>query len=137
SFTWESLTSLPADGRRGGISFVVNNQFYYTTGINSETERLRETWKYTNLTAVSELSLKNGIGLYPNPAGEFVGVEIQAADNSTSTIIISDTNGKMLDKTKFTGAHTILDITRLPSGMYFMKIFTSNGAILTEKLLIY
>lgn len=137
SFTWEQLNSVPADGRRGGISFVVNNQFYYTTGIESDGDRLRETWKCTNPTSVSELSLENGMGLYPNPAGEFVRIKIQAPDNSTSTVIISDTNGKRFDETKFTGPHTILDITRLPSGMYFLEVFTSNGAILKEKLLIY
>lgn len=41
--TWHSLTSFPSTARRGAMAFVLNDDFYLTTGITT-TERLNETW---------------------------------------------------------------------------------------------
>jgi N-acetylneuraminic acid mutarotase len=65
--TWKQLQSLPALGRRGGMCFASSSSLYYTTGINQNNTRLKETWKVVNPTSINENTVEEIFDIYPNP----------------------------------------------------------------------
>ena len=68
---------------------------------------------------------------YPNPANDFVKLQINSRKNSPCSISIYDLNGNIVNnrKVKITEGNQIIstNISRLPSGLYSMKISINNS----------
>jgi hypothetical protein len=65
------------------------------------------------------------IEVYPNPAKEQLKISI--ADNSKIiTVEISDVQGQLLNTIKLNNDETIVNISSLPAGIYFVKIVTDK-----------
>lgn len=68
--------------------------------------------------------------MYPNPtAGEFtvIGLAIN------STIKIFDTQGKLMFSQTAQQNQLTLDVSNFASGIYFLQVIESNGALTTKK----
>lgn len=103
---------------------VLNNR----TILNSSEERL---WNLTNL---ENMSIMNGIAIYPNPSDKSLNVQLKVNSLETLNVSVFDLNGKMMsnefvniDQTG-TFIHT-LSVQDLTSGIYTIRI--SNGQQIT------
>jgi len=75
---------------------------------------------------------KEGIIIYPNPAGDYITVEIPE-NMQAGIIIISDYTGKTVIEKNIAGERIItLDINELSSGLFIVRLF-SDGQNLTSK----
>ncbi len=89
-----------------------------------------------NLTlSNNENELVNGIQIYPNPASDFL--QINLGDNNLEidfqSISIYNVRGNLVSKTeKFT---PLLDIKKLTKGIYFVKLVFSNSVV-SKKILV-
>ena len=97
---WQQLPSIPSSGRRGGICFNNSTTIYYTTGIDQTNNRLKETWKIINLTALDENRDVDEIIIYPNPANEFINININKFLMSVITAELIDSSGRIVKKEK-------------------------------------
>ena len=91
-----------------------------TAGINSVVD---ETNEISNITS------------YPNPAYDVVNFSISGADGSSAKIIISNSLGDIvLKKSQITntGNEISVNISKLPTGVYFVKIDTDSGMYTTR-----
>lgn len=122
-----SLTShagIPTFGRRGGMAFSANNAFYYTTGVTNST-RVKETWKTTNVVGVEKLEILNDeLKIYPNPVSEILNVEWEMMNGKEVKILIYDILGNtVIQHSSFNIPHsTALNVRELKSGIYFLRV---------------
>ncbi len=120
---WEQRTSLPSLGRRGGMGFAFNNTFYYTTGIDQNNARLKETWKCVYPTAITENQKNTQLVISPNPAT--TTIQIVQADKTIQTnytYSICNALGSRLIAQQSVSNNTPIDISVLTSGIYFIEI---------------
>lgn len=57
------------------------------------------------------------LNIYPNPANETIQVE----SSQNTTIEILNTQGQIVEELRIINPKTVVDISKLPSGIYFMK----------------
>jgi hypothetical protein len=87
-------------------SFVDNkdpedNEFIYTTDINNKR-----------------------ISIYPNPTKGILFIEGDELEN----VMIFNANGQIIRQEKFSGNKKIIDLSKEPEGVYFMRIYAGNDS---------
>ncbi len=80
---------------------------------------------YSNIVKL-DVKEKNNIVLYPTPASDevFVNVPLQMV-GSTATLF--DEVGKQITVVKISTTHTMVSLTNLPSGLYYLKFINGNS----------
>jgi hypothetical protein len=86
---------IPSFARKGGVSFVIENVFYYSTGVSSSF-RTKETWKYTGLIGLKKNEKQPVFRLFPNPTKRELNIMYTLQTPQNLTLIISDVKGKQL-----------------------------------------
>jgi PKD repeat protein len=84
-------------------SIVINDYIYCSGGINSINENYSE---FVTLT--------------PNPASDFVTISSQDARYDVYTLL--DAQGRIIQEGKLKGTSTLLDLSRMASGNYLLRI---------------
>ena len=108
-----------------------------TAGIAS---RLNASVFFSTNTGLRDLSNGSGsLGLFPNPASNQVGVELELTQPNLTRFDIYDMKGQLLSTDQVqlpSGAvkHQ-LDIANLPNGIYFVQV-QSGASRVSQKLLI-
>jgi hypothetical protein len=123
-FSTHVLPDFSSIPRKGGCPFLVQNDFYYSTGVSTDT-RFNETWRLANVTELVELS---GIELniYPNPT--YSGVTLKCNEPMTS-IQITDIFGKKVFEVEVHDTYFYLETSVLPVSRYIVTIQTVNHTI--------
>lgn len=86
-----------------------------------------------NNDGINENSLTT-IALYPNPTDATVTVTIGDGINATH-IRLFNTFGQLISTTDVKGSETVLDLSQLPSGIYFVQISNFHELITTGKVI--
>ncbi len=84
-------------------------------------------------TSVQELGQKNLFNIYPVPNDGIFTLEI--ADAGKSRIIIANTLGQVV-RDQIVDKKEIINVSSLPSGMYFISLSDNNNNLQTRKFLI-
>ncbi|HEX2936715.1 MAG TPA: thiol protease/hemagglutinin PrtT [Bacteroidales bacterium] len=89
------------------------------------------------ITAINEVETDAQISLFPNPAIDFVTIDLQQTTNTVNLVVLCDFHGAQLYTEDVTNATGIirLPLANIPSGVYFVQIHTNKG-ILTKKLVV-
>jgi photosystem II stability/assembly factor-like uncharacterized protein len=118
-FNWTIQTD-PTSQWLGSVYFTDAN-IGYTIGANGTILKTG-----TSLSGLEENSISSGIlKIYPNPTnGKFnVETSMQLRNGSLSIINI---NGQILREMPITGYKTLIDISDMPLGTYFVKVSNEN-----------
>ena len=70
----------------------------------------------------------SSIRFYPNPVGDRLYIETQTL-TQTLTVEIYDVFGRQQELSVISGQPSAIDVTNLNSGVYFVKIVTSEGEV--------
>jgi hypothetical protein len=137
--------SIPASGGNaagsgGSVSYTVG-QVVYTAhaGTNGSTAQgVQQPYEISVVTALPEAG---GIYLicqaYPNPAAEFVKLEVENHKTGNLTYQLYDSNGKLLETQKVESNETSIDMSKLVIATYFLKVRLDNKEIKTFKIIKY
>ena len=91
-------------------------------------------------TAAGSILNNNQVYVYPNPAEEFVNVNVQAQADGNVAINITDATGKVClqqQRTLKAGYNKLLiNTAELSQGIYFVQTTTNDGVVKTSKLSI-
>lgn len=74
------------------------------------------------------------LSVFPNPAASRVNVSL-AGYKGTSDIKLFDINGKQVASYRTAEINSSLDISKLTKGVYMLRIVTTDGTILTHKVI--
>ncbi len=83
-----------------------------------------------NVTNVTNAG--DNIILYPNPARDEVNV-VYDANADVKNIVVYNTIGKVMNVYKVTGNSANLNIESVPPGIYFVRLFNSNGNVVVTR----
>jgi len=73
------------------------------------------------------------MNIYPNPVNENLNIEVSSLAKN-SLFSLSSVNGQELLQKQITTAKTQIDISTLPSGIYFIR-FISDKTVEVEKII--
>jgi len=83
---------------------------------------------------INEIDNNNTISIYPNPANDFMTIEVtelvEVAD--ATTIYIINALGEMVLTEKVTSSNTTLNTSNLTNGIYFIKVESKNGSAIKK-----
>ena len=85
---------------------------------------------------IKENTLANKIKIYPNPASEFIHIELDKV-SEISTIDIFNMEGQQVFLSNIMNNDKVLKIPlqSLPNGVYFVRLISKEGSIQVEKIL--
>lgn len=89
------------------------------------------------ISSIYDVDFLTHLNIYPNPFNDNFKVEASFTNKASGSIVILDNIGKQILKTNFTNSNNInqtLDLNRLASGMYLVKI-QSGGKYVVRKII--
>jgi len=120
--------------RHWGIHYddlvICNGQGVYKNG----TSKLQEQLNQLSNSTKAKILKDDEVIIYPNPATKFITIACKNANE----IVIQDLLGakKLVSKLDINLVENKLNISSLPFGIYFYKIFRKDNSVYTGKLLI-
>jgi hypothetical protein len=120
-----------------------NTQYYWRVrayrGIDSS--GWSDVWSFTTIgqVGINEPGEIPGVSIYPNPANNFLFVQMKENTNNDLEMIITDLLGKPVMEETFhymaAGKAKPLDVSGLSKGIYMIRL-TDGNKIMTRKLII-
>ncbi len=128
STTSESIAYTAAAG-------VYYAQVYGYNGANSATTCYTLKVALGTATKPDEpiYSSKKMLTVFPNPAEDKVNINITGYIG-VSDIRLFDVNGKQVATQRTSQLNSVMDISKLPKGIYLVKVFTATGEMLSSKI---
>lgn len=126
SFSWLD------DGRLWPISGVIGNKVYIGTGYKFDAGEFAygDLMEYAFPTvSVNEISTKS-LTAYPNPASQELTIE---AENQKGTLTLMNNNGGLVFSDNFRHS-TTLDVSKLPVGVYHLRVSTAKNTYFSKVL---
>lgn len=77
----------------------------------------------------------NKLQLYPNPANDKLNIQLEATSTNYQVAIYNSLGSVVFENSNQSNATTIIDISELNSGIYFVKITDSENNIYQKRLL--
>jgi hypothetical protein len=99
-----------------------NNDMVYVADFNNNCIRLIAPV----ITEVNNLNSFNSISIYPNPASNKVTIDVCSYSTSENNLAVYNINGLELFNQPLLKEETIIDVSDLPIGIYFMKLVIDN-----------
>jgi len=100
-----------------------------TTGCNSQ-----EEVELACTVSIEELQLSDQLLIYPNPSSTQITIELPDVPHKNVALSIYNINGQQMLSTKITEQKTVVDISGLPKGLYYIKA-TDHNVTLVGKLM--
>lgn len=119
----------------GSLSFTIGEPVIETTQVSDY--KLTQGFQQSRLIISStqeERLQDNRVKVYPNPADNYINIEINRSEENI-VFIITETNGKEIITCKKKDVITSFDITNFSSGIYFLNIKINNAIIETFKII--
>lgn len=127
-----------ANGAGGTSSFTVG-QVFYTTETETTgtiTHGVQQPFEILVLTAIEEASeVILECSVYPNPTTNLLILKIGNYDKEKLSYLLFDINGKHLKINKVMSGETQIEMEKLASGTYFLKVFDNNKEVKTFKII--
>lgn len=127
-----------ASGSGGSVSYSVGQVVYtINTGINgSVTEGVQQPYEISVVVGIEQAK---GINLicraFPNPATDFLTLEVEIPDNEDLFFQLYDIMGKLLVSKKLIDLKTTIPMTNLPPATYFLKVTDNQKVVKTFKII--
>lgn len=135
SFAQESSNASGGDatGAGGTVAYSVG-QIVYTTNTGTSGSVAQGVQHAYEIYTVSTNELFKDVSLeaFPNPVSDYLTVNLTDELNSQLSYAIMDINGKVIISKEIESSTSIIDITKLSVGSYFLRIITSENEIVKE-----
>ncbi|MEO6304653.1 MAG: T9SS type A sorting domain-containing protein, partial [Bacteroidia bacterium] len=131
--SWLAGPTLPSVGRKGGMSCVAGDNFYYSCGINVNDVRLKETWRIDVPVGIKENKDESNFSVYPNPCSDKFFIN-SSSESLNYTVEITDVTSKSILTQQIINTNGI-NISNLENGVYFLKIMDGATTLATKKII--
>ena len=111
----------------------INNAEIITVTVSDGKLTNETTFEVTyndNSTSVNELMLSDNVAIYPNPANEFINIELNNDYSGIVHVAVYDNSGRMVITKSFNKSYfdfnQIINISSLQKAIYFIEINAGN-----------
>jgi glucose/arabinose dehydrogenase len=84
---------------------------------------------------VATLANSSAINIYPNPGHDIINIKMPAVTNELRSFRITNIQGALLMHGQLPSNSSMLDISQLPGGLYFIKTRDTKGTTLSGKII--
>jgi hypothetical protein len=128
-----------ATGTGGAVSYSIGQVVYTTNTGSSGSVAQGVQQSYQILTVGNEETTLNiSLTLFPNPATDYLTIQISNFDNEKLTYQLSDLNGKLLSFGSITGRSTLINMSSMPTATYLVNILNQeNKTVQLFKIIKY
>jgi hypothetical protein len=133
-----NATGGKASGSGGSASYSVGQVVYQThAGTNgSVAEGVQQPFEISVVSAIEEsIGINLSVLAYPNPATNYLTLEVKEFDLSNLSFQLYDMNGKLLQSEKITDNQTSIVMSNLVPATYFVKVVQGNKEVKTFKII--
>ncbi|MBL4705632.1 MAG: Omp28-related outer membrane protein [Flavobacteriales bacterium] len=132
SFTLTVPTSVNANNIK-----VVGFVAYYSTTIGERSVLDVAEVTPTSFVSIDEHDIANNLLVYPNPANDFVQIEmLTGTGENPISVELMDMTGKLISSQSIFNNKTRLNTENLDAGIYLLSILTDKGNTVTKRLVI-
>ncbi len=123
----------------GRVSFSDENVTLIDLGFENITVNLGDYSKKVRInivdieTSAPIQTIETGITAYPNPAGEFISLNLNGIN--AERVDVYDITGKLLSTNNLCSEQTLIFTGNLHSGLYFIKVYNGNQNIAILKII--
>ena len=139
----QAQEAIPASGGNGSgsggsVSYTVGQIVYITnTGTNSYiAEGVQQPFEISVISGIEhgkEITLQ--FMVYPNPTTDLLILKTDSDILTQCIASLYNVNGKLLENIKLTSNETIIEMSNLVPGNYFLRIIKGNKEIKTFKII--
>ena len=134
----ESVNSLGkvAVGSGGTVSYSVG-QIVYTTNVGnngSSAQGVQHAYEILTLGKMEPL-YNFSISLFPNPTNDNLILNLDTYKNEKLNYLIYDLQGKQIKTGNIESLQTVINLSHLNSGVYYMDIETENKKVQSYKII--
>jgi len=90
-----------------------------------------EKTSFSEVLSVTLKNEKNTFNIWPNPATDQVRI---SGTSAWARAQVFDLSGRMFSETRSQGNNGVIDISKLPTGTYLVKVQTDNGTVFSQKV---
>lgn len=112
-------------------TYDINNDYYYTvTGCTEAIESNHSNVVFVkSSTSVGENDGLNGIAIHPNPTSGIIYIETftETSQKTTTEYRVTNLMGQEIMRLTPTTSQTIIDLSGMPQGIYFIQVDTTLG----------
>lgn len=127
-----------ASGSGGSVSYSVG-QVFYTSNSDANTsvaQGVQQPYEISVVSSVEEAkSITLSVSAYPNPATDYLQLQIEGEMIENLSFQLADINGKILQNQQILNNQTTIIISNYVSSTYFLKVFQSNKETKTFKII--
>ena len=127
-----------ATGTGGSASYSVGQVFYTTVSstTTSVSEGVQQPFEISVFTGLKDNEAINlFFAAYPNPTKGNLTLKIENFETNTFSYQLCDVNGKIIRNEKLTEKISIVDLSDMKSGAYFIKVTNNRNAGKTFKII--
>lgn len=130
--TWTQIDDFPALGRRYLDGFEINDKAYMGMGTNGT--NFKDLWQFNPAAVLETDELSVDIDVYPNPASEFLKVDIDQYEGATMSVF--SLSGSLIEQIKISSPTTLVDLSDYSNGTYIWNLTTTNNQTITDKFIV-
>ncbi|MCX6328327.1 MAG: T9SS type A sorting domain-containing protein [Bacteroidia bacterium] len=127
-----------ASGGNGTVSCSIG-QVVYTTNIGASgrvTQGVQQPFEISIEVGVEQANDINLVcSAYPNPADDYLTLEVKNSDNKNLSYQLFDVKGKLLKEKKVTGNVTRISMVNLLPSVYLLKVIDNQKEIKIFKII--
>lgn len=123
-----------ASGSGGSISFSVGQVVYNSiAGTNgSMVHGVQQSYKIVILTGIEFTDIDLKLSAYPNPATNFLNLQIENYSNKDWSYQLYNLQGELLENKNIVSHISKISMEKLPAAVYFLKVFEKQNVIAHE-----
>ena len=125
-----------ATGAGGSVSYSVG-QVSYTHPVGSSgtvAEGVQQPYEIFIYTGTDVKNIQLGLSAYPNPATNYLMLDVSDTDPSTLNFQLLNLEGRLLESDQLENPHTTIELNNFPPGTYFLKVSDKDKAVKTFKI---
>ncbi|MDN5205356.1 T9SS type A sorting domain-containing protein [Fulvivirgaceae bacterium BMA10] len=132
-----NITGGDISSNDGSISYSVG-QLVFTIEKTPEgaiNQGVQQAYEISVVTGINVANIEFGLTAYPNPTSNRLNVKIENFNDNEWTYGLYDLQGKLLLGDTFVNGTKSIVTRRLPSSVYFLKVFRDGVDIKTFKII--
>lgn len=126
-----------ATGANGSLSYTVGQVIYTTNSstIGSMAQGVQQPFEIQTILGEAIFNINLQVAVYPNPTTTLLHLLIKNTELSKLSYELFDLNGKKIFSEKITSELSLIQMERLPSTIFILKVIENYKEIKTFKII--
>jgi hypothetical protein len=124
-------------GANGNVSYTLG-QMTYTTNLGangSMSQGVQQPFEIQTILGEAIFNINLQLAIYPNPTSNWLNLTIKNTEFSKLSYQLLDLNGKIIFTEKISSGISSIQMERLPSAIYILKVIDSNKELKTFRII--